>query len=135
MTHEKGEMKQGFEWVPANGRTRTLKNAAVTGKKTPVPVVVFLQRQEMKEAWCLVSSRADLSSEALIGWYGKRWGIESSFKDIKDYKCGMGTKKIHTSSTDRRDRLFLISALAVALLTLLGGLVMRWVWSGTSGAE
>lgn len=120
VTDEQGEMKQGFEWVPANGRIRTLKNAAATGKKIPVPVVVFLQRQEMKEAWCLVSSRSDLTSQAIIGWYGKRWGIESSFKDIKDYKCGMGMKKIHTSSTDRRDRLFLISALAVALLTLLG---------------
>jgi hypothetical protein len=120
VTNEKGETKAGFEWIPNNGRLRTLKNATVTGKKTPVPVVVFLQRQEMKEAWCLVSSRSDLSSEALVTWYGKRWGIESSFKDIKDYKCGMGMKKIHTASTQRRDRLFLISALAIALLTLLG---------------
>ena len=117
---EKGEMKQGFEWVPGNGRLRTLKNAKVTGKKVPVPVVLFLQRQEMKDAWCLVSSRSDLPSESIVTWYGKRWGIESSFKDIKDYKCGMGMKKIHTESTDRRDRLFLISALAIALLTLLG---------------
>ncbi len=120
VTDEKGEKKQGFEWVPSNGRMRTLRNATVSGKNTPVPVVIFLQRQEMNEAWCLVSSREDLSSEALVGWYGKRWGIESSFKDIKDYKCGMGMKKIHTRSTDRRDRLFLISALAIALLTLLG---------------
>lgn len=120
VTNEKGETKAGFEWIPNNGRLRTFKNATVTGKKTPVPVVLFLQRQEMKEAWCLVSSRSDLSSEALVAWYGKRWGIESSFKDIKDYKCGMGMKKIHTASTQRRDRLFLISALAIALLTLLG---------------
>jgi hypothetical protein len=117
---EDGDLKEGFTWVPTNGRSRMVKNAEVTLKRVRIPAVVFVQRKEMKDAWCLATSRADLSSEEVIRWYGKRWGIESSFKDIKDYKCGMGMGHIHTTSTQRRDRLFLISALAIALLTLLG---------------
>jgi len=48
------------------------------------------------------------------------WDIETSFRDIKDYKFGMGMAHMHTKSCERRDRLFLLSALAIALLTLLG---------------
>ena len=46
--------------------------------------------------------------------------IESRFRDIKDYKFGMGMADTHISSTKRRDRLFLFGALAIVLLTLLG---------------
>ncbi|MGH8536364.1 MAG: hypothetical protein ACREXM_07815 [Gammaproteobacteria bacterium] len=50
----------------------------------------------------------------------KRWGIETSFRDIKDKKFGLGVAYVHTDSPARRDRLFLISALTIALLTTLG---------------
>ena len=39
---------------------------------------------------------------------------------IKDYRFGMGMSATVTRSTARRDRLFLLSALAIGLLTLLG---------------
>lgn len=74
----------------------------------------------MKDAWIIATSRDDLSSSKILEMYGKRWGIETSFKDIKNYKFGMGMSAMHTKSTERRDRLFLISAIAIALLTLLG---------------
>ena len=56
----------------------------------------------------------------LIKYYGKRWGIESYFRDTKDIRFGLGMDAIHTRSTLRRDRLFLLSALAIVLMTLLG---------------
>ena len=52
--------------------------------------------------------------------YGKRWGIESGFRDTKDLRFGMGMASIHVSTPQRRDRLWLLNAFAVALLTLLG---------------
>ena len=116
----KGETWEAFMWVPTNGRLRTLRHANVTQKGHPLPVAVFVQRKGMKDAWCLASSREDLGGEEIVQWYGRRWGIESSFRDIKNYRFGMGMGDIHTRSCERRDRLFLVSALAIALLTLLG---------------
>jgi hypothetical protein len=52
--------------------------------------------------------------------YSKRWSIECSFRDTKDPHFGMGMSQIRINSPERRDRLWLLNALAVALLTLLG---------------
>jgi hypothetical protein len=51
--------------------------------------------------------------------YGKRWGIESGFRDTKDLRFGMGMVSIRVSTPERRDRLWLLNAFAVVLLTLL----------------
>ncbi|ATB39421.1 transposase [Cystobacter fuscus] len=39
---------------------------------------------------------------------------------MKDLRFGMGLSSVRVRSTERRDRLLLVSALACALLTLLG---------------
>ena len=49
-----------------------------------------------------------------------RWGIEPSFRDTKDLRFGMGLSTVHISDPQRRDRLLLLNAFAVVLLTLLG---------------
>ena len=46
--------------------------------------------------------------------------IERGFRDTKDIRFGMGIGSIRVSTPARRDRLWLINALAVALLTLPG---------------
>ena len=46
--------------------------------------------------------------------------IEPSFRDTKDLRFGMGMGSIRISTPERRDRLLLINAFAMALLTLLG---------------
>lgn len=74
----------------------------------------------MKEAWFLASNRTDLSAAKALAMYGKRWGIETSFRDIKDDRFGMGLGQVRIKSPARRDRIFLFSALAIVLLTLLG---------------
>ena len=50
----------------------------------------------------------------------KRWGIEAAFRDTKDLRFGMGMASIRVSTPERRDRLWLLNAFAVVLLTLLG---------------
>jgi hypothetical protein len=49
-----------------------------------------------------------------------RWGIEPSFRDTKDLRFGMGMAELRIAEPERRDRLLLISAFAMALLTMLG---------------
>jgi hypothetical protein len=48
------------------------------------------------------------------------WGIECALRDTKDLRFGMGMGAMHVNSPGRRDRLWLINAFAVVLLTLLG---------------
>ncbi|WP_319784410.1 IS4 family transposase [Oceanisphaera sp. IT1-181] len=108
------------QWLTPSGRVRTLKDIELTTHRQPVARVFCCKKAGMKEAWFLASNRRDLSAANALKLYGKRWGIECSFRDIKDYKFGMGMSDTHIKSTTRRDRLFLFSALAIVLLTLLG---------------
>ena len=47
------------------------------------------------------------------------WSIECALRDIKDLRFGMGMGAMHIKSPESRDRLWLINAFAVVLLTLL----------------
>lgn len=120
VTSAKGEKHTAAAWVGSGGRARTLRGAGLTGKKFPVPTVVCLRDKAMKEAWCLAASDPKATASDLKKYYAKRWSIETYFRDTKDLRFGMGMDAVHTRSTDRRDRLFLVSALAVVLFTLLG---------------
>jgi hypothetical protein len=46
--------------------------------------------------------------------------VEPSFRDTKDLRFGMGLSSVRISDPQRRDRLLLLNAFAVVLLTLLG---------------
>ena len=98
----------------------TIKNAKITQNDFEIKQIIVCQKKDMKEPWILACSREDFNASQILYLYSKRWGIETSFRDIKDYKFGMGMKHMHTKSVNRRDKLFLISAFAIALLTLLG---------------
>jgi hypothetical protein len=115
-----GEARPAAEWVGAGGRARVLRGATVTAAGYPVATVVCVQAKDMKQPWCLATSVTDETARALINLYGKRWGIECGFRDTKDLRFGMGMGAMHVSTPDRRDRLWLINAFAVVLLTLLG---------------
>ena len=92
----------------------------VTADRYRVGTVVCVRDPEMKQAWCLAASSTEATAKDLTGYYGSRWGIEASLRDSKDLRFGMGMGVIHVSTPERRDRLWLINALAVVLLTLLG---------------
>lgn len=115
-----GTARPASDWVPMGGRALMLKNASLTQDRCPVPAVVFVKARAMKESWCLASSRSDLTARAVVAFYGKRFTIEENFRDTKDIHFGMGLSATHIGDVHRRDRLLLLCALAVALLTLLG---------------
>ncbi len=120
VTTAEGETRAAADWVGATGRARTLRGAAVTAHACPVAAVVCVQAKGMQQPWCLATSLADQPARALINLYAKRWQIEGGFRDSKDLRFGMGMGSIHVSTPERRDRLWLVSAFAVVLLTLLG---------------
>ncbi len=120
VTAADGEARPAAEWVGAGGRARVPCCATVTAAGYPVATVVCVQARDMKQPWCLAASVTNETARALINLYGKRWGIEGAFRDAKDLRFGMGMGAMPVSTPDRRDRLWLINAFAVVLLTLLG---------------
>ena len=121
VTSAKGERRLASDWVRMNGRSRMLRGARVTDAHAlEAGKVVCVHDKGMKEPWCLVASEGKVATRTLIRYYGKRWGIETSFRDIKDMRFGMGLSSMRIKRVERRDRLLLLSALSIALLTLLG---------------
>ena len=115
-----GEIRPAARWVGEGGQARLLPGAKVTAEQYEVGAVLCVRDKAMKQAWCLATSLANPPAGALKRLYGKRWGIETGFRDTKDIRFGMGMGSIRVSTPARRDRLWLLNALAVALLTLLG---------------
>ncbi len=120
VTDAQGEMRTAAEWVGQGGRARILRGAHVTADQYRVGTVVCVQAKDMKEPWCLAASTTTERARTLIDYYAKRWGIESSFRDTKDLRFGMGMSWVRIGSPARRDRLWLLNAFAVVLLSLLG---------------
>jgi hypothetical protein len=115
-----GETRPAAAWVGKGGRARHLRGASVTAAAQPVGAVVCVHAKNMKEPWCLAASNADAPARQIVNLYAKRWTIEPSFRDTKDLRFGMGLAAVRIGDPQRRDRLLLLNAFAVLLLTLLG---------------
>ena len=115
-----GEKRKAADWLSKLGTAKQIRGALVTGRKKPVGAVVCVKRKGMKEKWCLATSFDEAKSSELIDLYARRFTIEEGFRDVKDLRFGMGLSSVRINAPERRDRLLLLSALAIALLTLLG---------------
>jgi hypothetical protein len=115
-----GETRPAAAWVGKDGRARKLRDAEITAGRHKVPAVVCVKARDMKEAWCLAASNADATAREITNHYAKRWTIEPGFRDTKDLRFGMGLSALRIADPQRRDRLLLLNAFAIVLLTLLG---------------
>ena len=115
-----GTTRPAHEWIGQGGRARKLRDAAVTEARRPIGAAVCVHAQDMKEPWCLVTSNRDVTAPQIIKLYSKRWTVEPGFRDTKDLRFGLGLCAIRIADPQRRDRLLLLNAFAVVLLTLLG---------------
>lgn len=115
-----GKTLPAREWLHASGRARKLVGVKVTGAKHELPAVVLVHDKKMKDAWCLATSLSESSASAAVKLYGRRFTIEETFRDTKDIHLGMGLSATHIKSTERRQRLLLLAAIAHSLLTMLG---------------
>jgi hypothetical protein len=120
VTAADGEVRTASGWVGPGGRASVLRGALVPAERYQVGTVVCVRDKDMEPAWCLATNLTDATAGFLKELYGKRWGIECGFRDSKDLHFGMGMGSIHVSTPGRRDRLWLLNALAIVLLTLLG---------------
>ena len=119
VTANDGQYFKVRERVPPNGRLAEFTDAMVTAKECIVRKVVCVKKHGMKESWSLVTSLS-LPKEEIIELYSRRFTCEEHFRDAKDDRFGVGLKETRVSTPVRRDRLLLIYAISVILLTLLG---------------
>lgn len=103
-----------------NGRIRHLRGARVTQDRDALDSVVCIKARGMKEPWCLAVRGVATTGAAAVTLYGRRFTIEETFRDTKDPRYGLGLSATHVRDVNRRDRLLLICAMAMTLLTLLG---------------
>jgi hypothetical protein len=98
-----------------------LRGARVTASHAyKVGAVVCVHAKAVKEPWCLVASNAEASSAKVMNYYARRWTIEPNFRDTRNLRFGMGLGATRIGEPTRRDRLLLVNAFAMVLLTLLG---------------
>ena len=121
VTASDGETRRAEDWVGAGGRARKLADAEISKDKQKVGAVVCVKAKDMKEAWHLAASDDAATAREIINLYSRRWTIEPGFRDTKDLRFGMGLSAVRIGDPYRRDRLLLLNAIAIVLLTLLGG--------------
>ena len=87
VTDSSGFSQPAQAWVPKNHRAKRLRGAGVTAEEFPVGAVVLIkdrEMQQMQQAWCLATSRTDLTSRQVIDLYAKRFSCEETFRDTKN---------------------------------------------------
>jgi len=120
VSSSEGEKRLAADWVGRAGRARKLTGASITAAGFKAGAVVCVHARDMKESWCLATSHADRTAAEITNLYSRRWTIEPSFRDTKDLRFGMGLSSVRIRDPQRRDRLLLLNAMAIMLLTLLG---------------
>jgi hypothetical protein len=120
VTDKSGLSQRAQAFVPKNHRAKRLLGAGVTADAYPVGAVVLIHDRDMQQSWCLSTSRTDLSARQIIDLYAKRFSCEETFRDTKNAHLGLGLSQTHIHNAARRDRLLMVCAMAMALLTLLG---------------
>jgi hypothetical protein len=120
VTDAKGTTQSASAWLGSAGRTKKLAGAAVTQDQVTVGAVVVTRPKTVKEPWCLVASEPAATAQEVVQLYAQRMKIEQGYRDIKNLRFGMGLSATRIGDPARRDRMLLVCALGIVLLTLLG---------------
>ena len=71
-----------------------LRDVRVTKNRARVPAVVVVHGAKMKEAWCLATTLSDKKASEIVKLYGKRFSIEETFRDEKDFILGWACPRL-----------------------------------------
>ena len=68
----------------------------------------------------MATRNAETTARDSMNYYAKRWTIEPGFRNAKDLRFGSCLSVLRIADPQRCDRLLLLNAFAIVLLTLLG---------------
>lgn len=120
VTDKKGKKQLTKAWLNPSGKMKCLEDVKVTNELYGVDKFIAVQAKAMKDPWYLLSNCHHINAATLVKYYGKRWGIECYFRDLKSESMGWGLENFSTNKPARRDCMILVCSLAMILLTLLG---------------
>lgn len=106
--------------VYKNGRIRVFLKARLTIERKGPYTVVLYKALKMKDSWCLATNLENACGADVVQRYGRRFECEECFRDLKDWRYGLGLKHTTIKNDNRRERLLLAFSLAAFLLTLVG---------------
>lgn len=126
--HARG-FKGSLDTLPVKPGARHFWRQVVCGKRPKITqnVVVFYKKnlpQKRDEPWFLATSLQGRPAQ-LVKLYGRRMGIEESFRDKKNVNNGWGLRHMRLQSARALDHLLLILAIAYLILCGLGLLALR----------
>ncbi len=113
------ETRLAVDCVRKKARACLLRRAELTAARHKVRAAICVHAKEMKEASHLTASDATASASQIVNLYAKPCTIEPKFRDTKDLPFRMRLSVLRISDPQPRDRLLLLNALAILLLTLL----------------
>src|SRR5208282_2665507 len=87
---ENGETRLAADWVGKGGRARMLRDVEITTARCKVKAVVCVQAKDMKEPWCIATSRRDATGREIVNHYAKRWTIDIDQAWRLSRLCGGG---------------------------------------------
>ena len=120
VTAATGERRPAADWVGKGGRAVKLSGASPDGVRASRRRRRVRPRQGHEGTLVPGHQPRRRHGREIVDAYAKRWTVEPSFRDTKDIRFGMGLSLLRISRPDRRDRLLLLNAFAVHLLTMLG---------------
>jgi len=114
--HYTGEA-QGI--LSRRGLTRDLPDAVLRPSR-PVRVrIVGVWRAQCKEPWLLMTN-LQVPVRGVVALYAKRFRIEESFRDQKDWRYGLKAGHILVRSPGRVERLLLVAAIVTFVALMVG---------------
>jgi len=119
MRTEAGQEGPASDFLRSRGKPTRYDNVEVTKRRRRVAGIVTVHDEGMKEAWYLATNRPE-EAPVIVKLYSRRFTIEETFRDEKDPHFGLGLSQTHIGTPGRRDRLLMLTAIAHALLTLIG---------------
>jgi hypothetical protein len=119
MKTKTGRQGPASDFLAPGGKATRYDSVELTQRKQPVGAVVTVHGPDMAEPWFLATNRSE-DAVAVVQLYGRRFTIEETFRDEKDPHFGLGLSQARIGEPGRRDRLLMLTALAHAILTLIG---------------
>jgi hypothetical protein len=118
-----------LDTLPVKPGVRRFWKNAICGKKPKVKqnVVIYYQKhlpERRDEPWFLATSLCGTATQ-IVRLYGRRMGIEQSFRDKKNVNNGWGLRHMRVHTARALDHLLLILAIAYLILCGLGLLALR----------
>jgi len=107
------------EMLSRRGMKRDIDNAMLRPSRPVHARIVAVWKSGTKEPWYL-QTNLELPARHVVDLYAKRFRIEESFRDQKDWRYGLNAGHILVRSAERLERHLLLASLVLFLALLFG---------------